>query len=92
MTAVKYRIIRRLEMRATRGSEERTTTLTKVEKAGGRKLRRRVEDKGEERRVQRKEGEKSPGQWRDLLSTICRRVSSLPSSLVATRKNPYLPL
>lgn len=37
MTAVKYRVIRHLEMRATRGSEEKATTLTKVEKAGGRK-------------------------------------------------------
>lgn len=38
-------------MRATRGSEERTATLTKVEKAGRRKLHRRVErgeDEGEE--------------------------------------------
>jgi len=35
--------------------------------------------------------EKSPGQWCDLLSTICRRVSTPPSTL-ATRKNPYLPL
>lgn len=56
---------------------------------------RKEREKIAERRTAREEREKSPG--RDLLSTICRRVSHpcvvpLSPVLSAIRKNPYLPL
>lgn len=59
-------------------------TLTKMEKAAsGKEGSEEKDDECNEKRETRNQntsrGEKSSGRWHDLLSTICRRVSSLPS-------------
>lgn len=64
---------------------ERMATLTKVEKAasGVKEGSEEKDDECNEKRETRNQNtsrrEKSSGRWHDLLSTICRRVSSLLS-------------